>query len=96
MKTKQLALGLLFSLLVSITSGQVFAKEPPVAKLVQIEGLVEYSRNGDKWNPVLRTKYLFPGYRIRTGKDGSGTLISQESGMSQALGSNSEIEVSDG
>ncbi len=96
MKAKQLALGLLFSLLVSITSGQVFAKEPPVAKLVQIEGQVEYSRNGEKWNPVRRTQYLFPGYHIRTGKDGSGTLISQESGMSQDLGSNSEIEVGDG
>jgi len=96
MKVKQLALGLLFSLLVSITSGQVFAKEPPVAKLVQIEGQVEYSRNGEKWGPVRRTKYLFSGYHIRTGKDGSATLISQESGTSQELGSSSEIQINDG
>ncbi len=96
MKVKQLGLGLLVSLLVSITGSQVFAKEPPVAKLVQIEGQVEYSRNGTKWNPVRRTKYLFSGYHIRTGKDGSGTLINQESGMSQELGSNSEIEISSG
>jgi hypothetical protein len=96
MKAKQLGLGLLVSLLVSITSSQVFAKEPPVAKLVQIEGQVEYSRNGNKWNPVRRTKYLFAGYHIRTGKDGSGTLINQESGMSQELGFNSEIQIDDG
>ena len=96
MKAKQLGLGFIVGLLVSITSSQVFAKEPPVAKLVQIEGQVEYSRNGTKWNPVRRTKYLFSGYHIRTGKDGSGTLINQESGMSQELGSNSEIQIDSG
>ena len=56
MKAKQLGLGFLVSLLVLITSGQGFAKAPPVAKLVQIEGEVEYSRNGSEWNPVRRTK----------------------------------------
>lgn len=93
MKAKQLSLGFLVSLLVLITSSQVFAKAPPVAKLVQIEGQVEYSRNGTNWNPVRRTKYLFSGYRLRTGKDGSGMLINQASGMSQEMGSNSQIEI---
>lgn len=93
MKAKLLGLGFLFSLLVLITSSQVFAKAPPVAKLVQIEGQVEYSRNGTDWNPVRRTKYLFSGYHLRTGKDGSGKLINQASGMSQKLGSNSEIKI---
>ena len=93
MKAKLLDLGFLFSLLVLITSSQVFAKAPPVAKLVQIEGQVEYSRNGTDWNPVRRTKYLFSGYHLRTGKDGSGKLINQASGMSQKLGSNSEIKI---
>ncbi len=93
MKVKQMGLTLLVSLMMAVFSGQVSAKEPPVAKLVQIEGEVEYSRNGTKWNPVRRTKYLFPGYRIRTGKDGSGKLIDQESGLSQALGANSEVEI---
>jgi hypothetical protein len=93
MKAKLLGLGFLVSLLVLITSSQVFAKAPPVAKLVQIEGQVEYSRNGTDWNPVRRTKYLFSGYRLRTGKDGSGMLINQASGMSQEMGSNSQIEI---
>jgi hypothetical protein len=93
MKAKQLSLGFLVSLLILITSSQVFAKAPPVAKLVQIEGQVEYSRNGTNWNPVRRTKYLFSGYHLRTGKDGSGLLINQASGMSQELGSNSQIEI---
>ena len=93
MKATQLGLGFLVSLLVLITSSQVFAKAPPVAKLFQIEGQVEYSRNGTNWNPVRRTKYLFSGYHVRTGKDGSGKLINQASGMSQELGSNSQIEI---
>lgn len=93
MKATQLGLGFLVSLLVLITSSQVFAKAPPVAKLFQIEGQVEYSRNGTNWNPVRRTKYLFSGYHVRTGKDGSGKLINQVSGMSQELGSNSQIEI---
>lgn len=66
-------------------------REPPVSKLVQIEGAVEYSRNGTEWRPVERTKYLFAGYQIKTGADGSGKLINQENGMSQELGPNSEI-----
>ena len=93
MKAKRLSLGFLVSLLILITSSQVFAKAPPVAKLVQIEGQVEYSRNGTNWNPVRRTKYLFSGYHLRTGKDGSGMLINQASGMSQELGSNSQLEI---
>jgi len=93
MKAKLLGLGFLFSLLVLITSGQVFAKAPPVAKLVQIEGEVEYSRNGSEWNPVRRTKYLFSGYQIRTGQAGSGTLLNQESGTSRKLGSSTQIEI---
>lgn len=93
MKVKQLGLSIIFGLFVSIASSQVMAKEPPVAKLVQIEGDVEYSRNGSKWNPVRRTKYLFTGYQIRTGEDGSGKLINQASGKSQDLGANTTIEI---
>ena len=91
-----IGLGLVVAALLSLGSLQAIAKEPPVAKLVQIEGAVEYSRNGTKWNPVRRTKYLFPGYQIRTGADGSGKLISQETGKSQKLGANSLIEVTSG
>ncbi|MFT7222404.1 MAG: hypothetical protein ACI8Z1_004030, partial [Candidatus Azotimanducaceae bacterium] len=93
MKVKQLGLSIILGLLVALTSGQLFAKEPPVAKLVQIEGEVEYSRNGTKWSPVRRTKYLFAGHHIRTGDDGSGKLISQSTGKSQDLGSNTTIQV---
>lgn len=69
------------------------ARQPPVAKLVQVEGDVEYSRNGDDWRPVRRTKYLFPGYQIRSGSNGGGKLINQRTGLSQELGRNTVVEV---
>ena len=96
MRMKTIGLGLVFGLIMSVTSGQLLAKEPPVAKLVQIEGDVEYSRNGTRWSPVRRTKYLFSGYYIRTGEDGSGKLINQATGHSQDLGSNTEVQVAEG
>lgn len=96
MKLKTIGLSLVIGLLVSAASTQLVAKEPPVAKLVQVEGKVEYSRNGSRWNPVRQTKYLFSGYFIRTGADGSGRLINQSSGESQELRSNSVIQITDG
>ena len=92
MKLKTIGVGVLATFLM-LGSQLSTAKEPPVAKLVQVEGSVEYSRNGTRWNPVRRTKYLFAGYMIRTGQDGSGKLIDQKNGMAQELGSNSQIEV---
>ena len=93
MKLRLFSIGTLCTfLLVGLCTG-VVAKEPPVAKLVQVEGQVNYSRNGVTWRKVRRTKYLFNGYSIKTGKNGSGKLISQQAGTSQELGSNSEIKV---
>ena len=68
-------------------------REPPLAKLVQVVGGVEYSRNGSTWRPVRRTKYLFSGYTVKTSKDGGGKLINQQTGLTQVLGANSEIRV---
>ncbi len=93
MKLKTVGFGVLMMSMLLGFSQLTLAKAPPVAKLVQIEGKVEYSRNGKKWHPVRSTKYLFAGYKIRTGEDGSGRLINQSTGDVQELGSKSEIEV---
>jgi hypothetical protein len=93
MKFKLLGIVGLFVTLLWGTNVAAVAKEPPVAKLIEVEGLVEYSRNGSTWRPVRRTKYLFAGYQIRTGKNGSGDLVNQETGDLQELGSNSHIKV---
>lgn len=96
MNIKQLGLSLFISLVLAAISGEVLAKKPPVAKLVQIEGSVEYSRDGKKWKPVRRTKYLFSGTHIRTGDDGGGKLISQSTGKSQVLGNSTKIQIDEG
>ena len=93
MKFKTFSNAVLMAMMLLGLSMTASGREPPVAKLVQIEGAVEYSRNGTDWRPVTRTKYLFSGYQIKTGGDGGGKLIDQESGMSQDLGPNSEILV---
>ena len=84
----------LMSLLMGFNSPSE-AREPPVAKLVQVTGSVEFSRNGTSWRPVKRTKYLFAGYQIKTGEDGGSKLINQTTGMTQDLGANSELSVTD-
>ena len=71
------------------------ADEPrsPVGKLLDPEGTVEYSRDGDKWRPVTRAKYVFEGYQVKTGADGSTSFVNQNSGMAQRVGSNSLVIV---
>ena len=60
----------------------------PVGKLMDPSGSVEYSRDGEKWRPVTRAKYLFEGYHIRTGSDGESNFVNQTSGLAQSLGNN--------
>jgi hypothetical protein len=79
MNLKQIGLLTLVGTVISAFAGMANAGGP-VAKLVQVEGDVEYSRNGTSWKRVTRTKYLFEGYKITTG-------------MTRNLGSASEIAV---
>jgi len=69
------------------------AAEPPVSMLMQPSGSVEVSKDGAKWTPVTRNKFLFAGDIVRTGGDGAGTLIDQTSNMAQTLGANSVVKV---
>ena len=62
----------LLSLIVFLTLGNATkASDPPVAKLVEPQGNVEYRRGTSDWKVVKRTKYLFEGYAVRTGEDRS-------------------------
>ena len=85
----------LLSLIVFLTLGNATkASVPPVAKLVEPQGNVEYRRGTSDWKVVKRTKYLFEGYAVRTGEDGSVRLISQINGDSRQLRGGSQIQVS--
>jgi hypothetical protein len=96
MKLKSFGNALFMTLLLLGLSTTAAGREPPVAKMVQIQGAVEYSRNGTSWRPIRRTKYLFSGFQIKTGADGSGKLINQVTGMSQDMGPNTEITIGEG
>jgi len=96
MKLKSFGNALFMTLLLLGLSTAAAGREPPVAKMVQIQGAVEYSRNGTSWRPIRRTKYLFSGFQIKTGADGSGKLINQVTGMSQDMGPNTEITIGEG
>lgn len=86
----------LFSLVVSATLGwaaTALAADPPVSMLMQTNGTVETSKDGAKWSPVTRNKFLFPGDIVRTGADGSGKLVDQTTNMSQTIAANSEVKI---
>lgn len=69
------------------------AAAAPVAKLDQVTGQVEYSRDGRQWRALTRAKYLFPGNQVRTGAAGSAQVLNQATGASQMLAANSSIRV---
>ena len=56
MKLKSMGVVLMLFSFVLGASSPLMAREAPVAKLVQVEGDVAYSRSGDNWRPVRRTK----------------------------------------
>ncbi len=83
----------LLVLLVFSAGQTVSAAEGPVGRLLEPAGSIEYSRNGQKWKSVTRTRYLFAGYKIRTGADGRGTFVNQNSGLSRSIGPDSAIDI---
>lgn len=74
-------------------NSQVRAESNPVAMITQAQGTVEYSKDGEKWKPVLRNKLLSEGEQVRTGADGSAKLINQNTNTIQNLGANSAAKI---
>ena len=64
----------LLSLIASLSLARNKSKCSPGVKLVEPEGSVEYRRGSSDWKIVKRTKYLFEGYGVRTGKGGVSGL----------------------
>ena len=71
----------------------VFARTPPVGMLFDKSGKVEYTKNGKKWKKVRRNKFVFEGYQVRTGADGSVNFINQKTNESRHIGENSIIRI---
>lgn len=94
MKSTLMKIGvMLISILFLGVGSAAFAKGPPVAMLTQVKGTIEYSKDGAKWKKVRRNKFLFEGYSVRTGGDGSAKLVNQVTNMSRDVGANTEFKM---
>ncbi|MBF0172002.1 MAG: hypothetical protein HQL83_01005 [Magnetococcales bacterium] len=83
---------LLMAVFVLGLASQALALAPPVAMLTQVKGTVEISKDKD-WKKVTANKFIFEGTKIRTGADGSASIVNQTTNTSQNLAANSEVEV---
>ena len=84
---------LLFIVFFFSASGLIASSKDPVGVLFQVKGKVEYTKNGKQWKKVRRNKFLFSGYQVRTGPNGSGKVTIQATGEGLELSPNSIIEV---
>lgn len=97
MKTRWMKFGvLLVSFLWLGIVQDAYAGGPPVAMLTQTKGDVKVSKNGKKWKKVRRNKFLFAGYQIKTGPDGSGKLVNQTTNLTRGVGASSLVQITDG
>ena len=69
------------------------AKKTPVAMIMQAKGNVTYTKNSKKWKKVRKNKFLFAGYQVKTGSDGTGTVINQAKNTARTLGPNSVVNI---
>jgi hypothetical protein len=65
----------------------------PVAVLFQVKGDVKYSKNGNDWKKIRRNKFLFSGYQIQSGDNGSGIVTNHISGKDSVLLPNTTLVV---
>lgn len=82
------------SLLFFVTGSVYAGKRDPVGVLFQPQGKVEYTKNGKRWKKVRRSKFLFAGYKVRTGPDSSAKVTIKESGLTMDIGADALIDVS--
>ncbi len=81
------------SLLFFVTGSVYAGKRDPVGVLFQAQGKVEYSKKSKKWKKVRRSKFLFSGYKVKTGAGSSAKVTLKESGLTMEIGENALVEV---
>jgi len=69
----------------------------PLALLINIEGKVELSKNGQAFKEInTKDRFILDGYHIQTGADGSGTIIFLQQENMCKIEPNSHIEIING
>lgn len=76
-------------------SMSAFAGGPPVAMLTQTQGDVQVSKDGKEWKTVDRNKFLFAGYQVKTGANGTGKLVNQTTNLTQEIAVGSLVEITE-
>lgn len=84
---------LLFSLCFIVGGILHAGPRDPVAVLFQVDGKVEYSKKGRKWRKIRHSKFLFPGYQVRSGSDGSAKITIKKTGKNVDLLPSSHFDV---
>jgi hypothetical protein len=96
MKTQRFYLSLAsLCALVLLNSSQSWAQGSPIARVVPLEGTLEYKKGDNDWAAVTRPKYLFETYSVRTLENASARLVLLSDNTSALLFSNSEAEIRD-
>ena len=90
---RSLLLLALVSFLVAPTILQ--AKRVPVGMVFDVDGKVEYSKNGKRWKPVRRNKLMFPGSMVRLNEGSKARFANQATQETTNLLANSEIKITD-
>lgn len=73
----------------------VMAQDGPVARVLPVEGLLEYRKGENEWGAVTRAKYLFEDYSVRTHEQATATLVNLANRESLTLYPNSEAIITD-
>jgi hypothetical protein len=79
--------------LLTLASSPVLSSENPAVFLIDAKGKVDYSPDGKQWSVVNRNKFLFEGWRVKTGADGSCKLLSHDSNSLDSIRSDTEVEI---
>ncbi|MBF0308920.1 MAG: hypothetical protein HQL56_05270 [Magnetococcales bacterium] len=79
--------------LVPAVAAEAEPDRPPVAMLMQLSGDVQFSKDGDKWKPLDRNKFVYPGNQVKTGANGSLKVLLQANNTLQEMGANAHIQI---
>ncbi|MEZ4526731.1 MAG: hypothetical protein R2941_12495 [Desulfobacterales bacterium] len=69
------------------------ADDTPLAMIIDAKGEVAYSPDGAAWKPVNRNKFLFEGWRVKTGEGSVCKLLKHQSEMIEVLAGGTEVEM---
>jgi len=83
----------IFTLVIFALNVSQAAVRDPAAVLFKVEGSVQYQKPGKKWKKARRNKFLFAGYQVRTGADGSGMITVKKTGETVKVGANALVEI---